>query len=271
MTARRRFARKLSGWVAAALLCLSCRPAPVPPSAGVGVFVPGEQVSLIRLRSTDGRVLVAEVGASAGVPVAGDWDGDGHDTVGYFEPGADSFHLSDDFGDGVPQFSRVLSGWNCAPCLPVAGDWSGRGADGIGLYDPARGLFLLRDRADAGAIHRTVAFGEPGRLQWPVSGRFSDCREDQLALYDPATSTFRIAACRDAPPPSDFVFGSPGGLPVAGRWTAASRGDGVGVFEPATGRFELRSLPQSGAPDLVVQFFRAPGLPIAGRWQFESQ
>lgn len=246
-----------------------CGPVARPRADGVGVFIAGERSSLIHLRTSDGRTESFEVGGSDGLPVAGDWDGDGRDTVGYFEPGTDSFHLADDFGAGPPQFSRVLVGWNCPPCFPLAGKFGGEGVDGVGLYDPSRGLFLLRERAEPGSPIRTVAYGEAGRALLPFAGDFADCPEAQLGLYDPGTATFRIRACSGRGSEVSFVFGNPGGLPVAGRWGVGS-GDGVGVFDPGTGRFLLRIAPRGGPPDLEQPYFRAPARPIAGRWRLES-
>ena len=61
-----------------------------------------------------------------------------------------------------------------------------------------------------------------------------------------------------------------GGVPVAGRWQGAAL-DGVGVFEPAAGQFLLRSTATEGPADFAIPFFRAPAMPIAGRWSFDSQ
>lgn len=256
--------------LAGLIFAIGCQAAPRPASDGVGVFIAGERSTSIWLRAADGRVLKIEIPPSSGVPVAGDWDGDGRDTVGYFEPGEGAFHLSDDFGEGAPQFSRVLVGWACPACYPVAGDFGGLGVDGIGLYDPSHGLFLLRDRAEPDAPIRTVAFGDAGTPQLPVAGRFAACPQSQLGLYEPATGTFRLRGCRSDEPTRAFRFGPPGGVPVTGRWQGEAL-DGIGVLEPASGQFLLRSTATEGAADRVIPFFHAPAMPIAGRWSFDSR
>lgn len=247
----------------------SCRAVPQPASDGVGVFIAGERSTAIRLRRADGRLLEIKIPATAGLPVAGDWDGDGRDTVGYFEPDFDAFFLTDDFGEGAPQFSRILVGWKCPACYPVAGDFAGLGVDGIGVYDPSRGLFLLRDRAEAGSPIRGVAFGDAGIVQMPVAGRFAACPQVQLGIYEPATATFRLRGCFTGDPTRTFRFGPPDGLPVTGRWQGRAL-DGVGVFDPAAGRFLLRAVASDGPADLVIPFFHAPAMPIAGRWSIDS-
>lgn len=254
---------------AALVLAAGCRSDFGPDADGLGVFLAGERSSAIKLRAADGRLLSIEIAASSGLPVAGDWDGDGRDTVGYFEPSVDAFHLSDDFGEGAPQFSRLLLGWDCPACYPVAGDFGGLGVDGIGLYDPSRGLFLLRDRAESRSPIRRVTFGEAGVPQLPVAGRFTACPEIQLGLYEPSSATFRVRGCRAGDATRTFRFGPPHGLPVTGRWQREAF-DGVGVFDPAAGRFLLRAAASEGPADLVVPFFHAPAMPIAGRWSFSS-
>lgn len=79
------------------------------------------------------------------VPVAGDWDGDGKDTVGLYDPANAHFYLINQnssmpgavisFGyEGLPQ---------PVPWTPLVGDWTGTGHDTIGLYDPANTHFYL--------------------------------------------------------------------------------------------------------------------------------
>ncbi len=247
----------------------ACQPDRRRVPDAIAVFVPGERSSAFKLRSLDGRLLTLRVGGSKGTPVAGDWDGDGRDGVGLFEPGSDSFLLTDDFGDELPQFSRIVRGWGCPACIPLAGDFTGTGKDGVGLYDAARGLFLLRDRAAAASPVRSVAFGQVGRPQFPVAGNFDGCERDQLGLYDPVSAMFHLRGCRDDDPPRSFQFGPPGNLPIAGRWNGGER-DGVGVFDPASGHILLRFDAQEGASDRDLAFFRTPALPIAGRWRFDS-
>jgi hypothetical protein len=57
-----------------------------------------------------------------------------------------------------------------------------------------------------------------------------------------------------------------GGIPVVGDWTGTGH-LGIGVFDPATGTWYLRSSATAGPPDVGVFRYGAPGwLPVAGDW-----
>ncbi|MCH8922165.1 MAG: heme-binding protein [Planctomycetes bacterium] len=88
------------------------------------------------------------------LPIAGDWDGDGVDTVGLYDSASGTFTLADDNTSGTSagtfQFGPV--GPNV---LPVAGDWNGDGTDTVGVYDPTTGTFHLAAGNIAGAADNT--------------------------------------------------------------------------------------------------------------------
>jgi hypothetical protein len=89
--------------------------------------------------------LTFEFGTREDRPIAGDWDGDGIDTVGVYRPGRSTFLLVNDYGAGVAVgFTFGLRGDR-----PFAGDWNGDGADGVGVYRP-----------DEKTMHLTDDFGE---------------------------------------------------------------------------------------------------------------
>jgi hypothetical protein len=63
-----------------------------------------------------------------------------------------------------------------------------------------------------------------------------------------------------------FRFGVAGGIPVVGDWTS-SGSVGIGVFDPATYTWYLRSSATPGAPDVgVFQYGGVGWKPIAGDW-----
>lgn len=61
-------------------------------------------------------------GASEFIPVAGDRDDDGVDTVGFFVPSILRWNLKNDFMDGWTNFIGFNFG-GPADAIPVAGDW----------------------------------------------------------------------------------------------------------------------------------------------------
>lgn len=82
--------------------------------------------------SPDLDIIVA-AGQSGDLPLAGDWNGDGLDTVGFFRPSTNTFFQIDDHAAGVVR-SFVFG---VAGDLPLAGDWDGNGLDDVGVYRSA--------------------------------------------------------------------------------------------------------------------------------------
>ena len=113
--------------------------------------------------------------AGAGwIPIAGDWNGDGKDTIGLYDPTKSVFYLrnttslqgANDLGyaDVTFAYGAAGAGW-----IPIAGDWNGDGKDTIGLYDPATSKFYLRNTtslqgpSDLGYADVAFAYGAAGR------------------------------------------------------------------------------------------------------------
>jgi glucose/arabinose dehydrogenase len=113
------------------------------------------------------RLEVAGVSNSGLLPLAGDWDGDGADTVGVYNPGTSIFYLDHAREDALPSLEFQFGNRGS---LPVAGDWDGDGHDGIGLYEPRSATFRLKNALSAGSATATFRFG-PRRGGWlPIAG-----------------------------------------------------------------------------------------------------
>ncbi len=123
------------------------------------------------------------------MPLAGDFNGNGCDTVSLYRPSQSRVFIINrlGFGDrglGAADFSFALGGAGTAlvagdfdgdgvdtvavapdgDCF--AGDWDGDGAHTLGRFNPAAGEFVLTD--GAGTTTHTFFFGNPG---WrPIAG-----------------------------------------------------------------------------------------------------
>lgn len=154
-------------------------------------------------------------------PVVGDWNNNGFDTVGLYQPDAAAFHLRNfneegDDGDINFPYGPPGMGW-----LPVAGDWNGDGVDTIGLYNPETAVFLLRNSNTEGYAEIAVAYGAPGAGWLPVVGDWDGDGVDSVGLYRPSTSTFLLRNSNTsgyAEIGFDFGEASNERLPLAGHW-----------------------------------------------------
>ncbi len=106
---------------------------------------------------------------NTGLPVTGDWDGDGLTDIGLYIPGAENStgrwqlrtqtggELDFAFGDQAP--------------YPVTGDWNGDGRTDIGVYTPPSlnrdGRWQLRSSTSAGVADLDFRFGTGN---YPVAG-----------------------------------------------------------------------------------------------------
>jgi hypothetical protein len=92
--------------------------------------------------------IIVAAGQSGDLPLAGDWDGDKADTVGFFRPSTTTFFEINDFAAGVAT-SFVFGD---AGDLPLAGDWDGNGTDDVGVFRPSDRTMRLTTDSGATAV-----------------------------------------------------------------------------------------------------------------------
>ena len=118
-------------------------------------------------------VTKANFGLAGDLPIAGDWDGDGKDSIAVYRPSTNqTFFSNDDVSvqsAGAitlnPAFDQVAF-LGTTEDLPVAGDWNGDGIDSLGLFRSSQKAFFLSD--DNIALRPTFVFGQAG--DQPIAG-----------------------------------------------------------------------------------------------------
>lgn len=187
-----------------------------------------------------------ELGALGDKPVAGDWNGDGRDTVGVHRPSAGAFYTRNVNSPGT------LSGphyYGNTTDVGIVGDWDGDGDDDWGVYRPSNQTFYRQGSS-------SIAYGNPGDV--PIVGDWDNDGVDEIGVFRPSNQTFYRHG------ESSIPFGNPGDQPVIGNWNA-SGGDEVGVYRPGERRFYLRY----SSTDVRQRYFGANGVtptPISGDW-----
>src|SRR5262245_29642768 len=66
---------------------------------------------------------IFEFGGAGMRPIVGDWDGDGNDTAGVYDPATGVFFLRNSNSSGAPDEVLTLNGPGAA--LPISGDFDG--------------------------------------------------------------------------------------------------------------------------------------------------
>ena len=181
-------------------------------------------------------------GSSSDLPVAGDWNGDGFDTIGVFSNG--TFQLRNSNTAGSPDLTVTFG---AAGDQPVAGDWNGDGIDTIGVFrGGANGEWFLRNSNSTGAadIHVQQFGSVLGVL--PVVGDWNGDGIDTIGLL--LNDSFFFRNTNTDGPASDLIFTSftqAGDLPLAGDWNGRPDPFNLpnsGINDPANGASQVGQL-----------------------------
>ncbi|AQQ70332.1 putative oligo-1,6-glucosidase 2 [Limihaloglobus sulfuriphilus] len=115
------------------------------------------------------------------IPIAGDWDGDGKDTLGIYDPQTGTFFIKNSLAPGKADatFNGLRAGM-----VPLAGDWDGDGRDTLGEYDPNSGKFYHYD-SKGELVTQAYRFGSVGEYT-AVSGDWNDDGKNGIALVKDA-------------------------------------------------------------------------------------
>jgi hypothetical protein len=97
------------------------------------------------------------------VPIAGDFNGDGCDTVSIYRPSEAHFYVINKLGShngglGAADYSFLFGN---VGDKPVVGDWDDDGIDEIGLHRETTGFFYFRNTLTTGIADDQFFFGNP--------------------------------------------------------------------------------------------------------------
>ncbi|HEV7396635.1 MAG TPA: M12 family metallo-peptidase [Pyrinomonadaceae bacterium] len=224
----------------------------------VGVFRPSNGIVYLKNANTGGVADLSLVyGVAGDKPIAGDWNGDGIDSLGIYRNG--TFYLRNSNTTGAAD--TVIS-FGAPGDQPLAGDWNGDGTDTIGVYRPSTGVFFLRNSNSAGPADVSFVLGNPGDVG--IAGDWNGDGVTTTGVFRPSNGIIYLKNANSSGFADIYlVYGNAGDLPVAGDWD----GDGissVGIYR--NGVFYLRNSNTQGFADLVFAMGNNGDVPIAGDW-----
>jgi hypothetical protein len=240
-------------------------------SVSAGLYNPATSTFFLRNSNSAGAAnLTFPFGpANSGwLPLVGDWNADGVQTVGLYNKTTSTFFLKNTNSGGaadlVFSYGPAGSGW-----VPLVGDWDGDGVQTVGLYNPATSTFFLKNSNTAGAANQVFGYGPSGAGWLPLVGDWNGDGIDTVGLYNPFTSTFFLRNTNSSGSANIVVSYGPaaGWKPIAGDWN----GDGidtVGLYNPFTSTFFLRNANAEGPADLTFSYGPAGAgwTPLGGNW-----
>jgi hypothetical protein len=197
------------------------------------------------------------------VPFAGDWDGDGTRTAGFFNAGV--FHLR---ATNDPTSSEETFTFGDARGFVVVGDWNGDGLDDVAVY--RNGLWQTR----LTGCGTTGSFNF-GTGTWPtavpVAGDWDGDGVSGIGIFTPATGQWSIRNTPSGgPAEASYSFpGIPGSYPVTGDWDDNGT-DTIGVKTGSvwTVRNANASGPIGSPGDIQFTYGQPNDLPVV--WGYRS-
>jgi len=248
---------------------------PDPTPNPTGSATENNRLTLNQTAST-----VANFRQNGGLPITGDFDGDGKADYGHYLPSSGSWEIKLSAG-GVRTETFGYTG-----TIPLVGDFDGDGKADFGCYDPAGLVSGGVQVAPPGSWYimqstagfRTETFGYTGTL--PIVGDFDGDGKADFGCYDPAGLI--AGGVQLAPPGSWYImqstagfrtetFGYAGTLPIVGDFDGDGKAD-FGCYDPAglvAGGVQLAPpgswyIMQSTAHFRTETFGYAGTLPIVG-------
>lgn len=207
-------------------------------------------------RDVDGNYVVDEeasfYGMIGGIPLSGDFDGDGSDEMVVFK---DGYWMIDLNGNGKWDIDDLLARLGDTEDRPVVGDWDGDGKDDIGIYGPAwEGDDLAIESEPGIPDPDNHAVTRPKNIPPQFVEATAGARTMRLTSF---------GASRADVIDHVFGYGSSEDVPLAGDWN----GDGIrtiGIFNQGKWTLDLNGDGIFDGEDEEFRFGSANDIPLVG-------
>jgi hypothetical protein len=157
-------------------------------------------------------------GNPSDIPLAGDFDGNGCDSLSIYRPTEQRFYIINQLGAnngglGAADFSFLFGD---PGDKPFVGDFDGDGIDEVGLHRESTGFVYYRNTLDTGIADNQFFFGDPGDRF--ISGDWGVVDgTDTPGLFRPSNTTFYFRHTNtQGVADSSLSYGEPSWLPIAG-------------------------------------------------------
>jgi hypothetical protein len=224
----------------------------VPPAAAKPGVVRGHRWTLSSGFTTGAPRSSFGFGSGTGVPLMGDFDGDGATTSATFDNGVWTIQPS----SSSP--ATVTVDFGTPGDQPIVGDWDGDGNDEVGVMRGGQVLLRLGIGTTADVHTVTLPAGLTGQ---PVAADWNGDGIDTVGVFHRGTWSI-LRANHTGAAVRTVVFGTRRGTAVAGDWNADGRA-GIGVYR--RGVWSIRQTLTSGPAVRNFTFGSDTALPIIWR------
>lgn len=195
------------------------------------------------------------------IVLSGDWNGDGIETGGWYNPNTATWSLSNSHEVGV---ADLVFRYGAPGDKPVVGDWDGDGTTTIGIVR-GRNQWYLTDSIGAGPADYDFTYGRPG--DFPVIGDWDGDGKDTPGLVR-GRQWYLSNSKRGGVADFDFAYGRPGDHPIAGDW------DGDGEDTPGLlrgNRWYMSDSKRGGIADYDFAYGRLNDAVTVGDWNGDGR
>ncbi len=194
-------------------------------------------------------------------PLVGDWNGDGVDTLGSYDPATRTFALRDKNDEPA----NITMKFGNTGDMPVVGDWNGDGRDTIGVWRPSSHVFYLNNEHTNNITDIQFVYGADGMV--PLVGDWNGDGVDTIGMYSGADIMFYIRNSNSGGGNSyEIRYGSVGDQPVVGDWNGDST-DSIGVWRPSTHVYYLNNEHANNTADLAFAYGADGMTALSGTWK----
>lgn len=148
--------------------------------------------------------------------LSGDWDGDGIETPGWYDPATSTWLLSNSHRHGT---ADVVFRYGAPGDEPVVGDWDGDGRTTIGIVR-GRNHWYLTNTLGTGAADYAFYYGRPGDV--PVIGDWDGDGRDTPGLVR-GNWWYMSNSMKGGRADYDFSYGRLADHPITGDWDGDGR------------------------------------------------
>lgn len=193
-----------------------------------------------------------QFGIENGIPVTGDWNGDGQTEVGVYREGEWFLDLN---GNGFWDEDDLWAQLGDKGDLPVTGDWNGDGKTDIGIFGP-----------EWPGDPRALA-AEPG-LPDPDNAAMGPEKNLPPRPHEATMGTRKLRLTSRNQMREDLIdhvfhYGTPGDRPITGDWNGDGT-DSIGVFREGNWFLDVNGNGRWDRGDRAIRFGQTNDLPVVG-------